>query len=81
MILRDPLLRRNVAEHSTLLLVVASHIYKDDAWLFLVTPESAFFRNLLGLREHILKACNEYDSPGRRDVACRGRACGPGRGR
>jgi hypothetical protein len=47
MILRDSLLRRNVAEDSTLLLIVASHVYKDDAAAFFVTAESAFFRNLL----------------------------------
>jgi hypothetical protein len=47
MILRDTLLRRNVAEYSALLLVIASHVYKDDAWASCVTPESAFFRILL----------------------------------
>jgi len=47
MILRDSLLRRNIAEDSTLLFVVASHVYKDDAGAFFVTAESAFFRNLL----------------------------------
>jgi CBS domain-containing protein len=30
-----------------LLLIVASHVYKDDAGSFYVTAESAFFRNLL----------------------------------
>jgi hypothetical protein len=28
-------------------LIVASHVYKDDAWASCVTLESAFFRNLL----------------------------------
>jgi len=32
MILRYPLFCRNVAEYATLLLVIASHVYKDDAW-------------------------------------------------
>jgi hypothetical protein len=50
MILRDSLFRRNVAEYATLLLVIASHVYKDDAGSFFVTAESAFFRNLLGVR-------------------------------
>ena len=50
MILRDSLLRRNIAERTTLLLIVASHVYKDDAWASCVTLESAFFRNLLGVR-------------------------------
>ena len=48
MILGDSLLRRNVAEDSTLLLIVASHAYKDDVWASCVTPDYAFFRNLLG---------------------------------
>ena len=47
MILWHSLLCRNVAEHPTLLFVVASHVYKDDAGSFCVTAESAFFRNLL----------------------------------
>ena len=48
MILGDSLLCRNVAECATLLFVVASHVYKDDAHPIYVTVESAFFRNLLG---------------------------------
>ena len=51
MILRDSLLRRNIAERTTLLLIVASHVYKDDAGAFFVTAESAFFRNLLAPEE------------------------------
>jgi hypothetical protein len=47
MILADSLLCRNVAEYATLLFVVASHVFKDDAWSHYVTAESAFFRNLL----------------------------------
>ena len=47
MILGYSLLRGNVAEHPTLLFVVASHAYKDDARPFCVTVKSAFFRNLL----------------------------------
>jgi hypothetical protein len=47
MILGYPLFRRNVAEYSALLLVIASHVYKDDASASYVTPESAFFRILL----------------------------------
>lgn len=47
MILGNSLFRRNVAEYAALLLIVASHVYKDDAALFFVTAESAFFRNLL----------------------------------
>ena len=50
MILGDTLLRRNVAEYSALLLVIASHVLKDDAWASCVTPESAFFRILLDCR-------------------------------
>ena len=49
MIRRYSLFRRNVAEHPTLLFVVASHVFKDDAQLIRVTPESAFFRNLVKL--------------------------------
>ena len=47
MILGNSLFRRNVAEYATLLLIVASHVYKDDASDACVTPESAFFRILL----------------------------------
>ena len=47
MILGYSLLRRNVAEYATLLLIVASHVYEDDAQLRCVTAEFAFFRNLL----------------------------------
>ena len=36
-----------LAEHPTLLFVVASHVYKDDARPICVTGESAFLRNLL----------------------------------
>ena len=50
MILRDSLLCRNVTEYATLLFVVASHVYEDDAQLRCVTAEFAFFRNLLERR-------------------------------
>jgi hypothetical protein len=51
MIFGDPLFRRNVAEYAALLLVIASHVYKDDIWASYVTAESAFFRILLSLLE------------------------------
>jgi len=47
MILRDSLFCRNVAEYATLLFVLASHVYKDDARPSCVTAEFAFFRILL----------------------------------
>ena len=58
MILRDTLLRRNVAEYSALLLVIASHVYKDDSNSLCVTAEFAFFRILLG-RESTSETCKE----------------------